>query len=193
MKPLIVGIAGRKRSGKNSVAALAARGFLRLAFADHLKWLIMQTWDMSFDQVFSDELKEQVDPRWGFSPRQALQQVGTEVGRKLHSDTWVRKTLDTIRRGSRGEEVILPNFEMGYFEHITFDESYAQRWVIPDVRFPNEADAIRNQGGVIVKVTRPSLESTDTHDSETSVDLVEGDYYIVNDGSLDDLQRKVDV
>ena len=68
------------------------------------------------------------------------------------------------------------------------------RWAITDVRFPNEAALIRAAGGVVWKVVRPNLAlPVDEHPSETSVDLVEADAVLVNDGTLDALTARVDV
>lgn len=189
---LILGIAGKKRHGKDAVAqALMNFGFLRIAFADHLKWMSMHTWDLSFEQVYGDALKEVADERWGLSPRHLLQTLGTQVGREIHSDTWIRKTFSTISKGARGEPVFLPDLQARTYSEVQYDPSYAQRWSIPDCRFPNEAEAVKAAGGVVVKVIRPSILSADTHASETEVDNIKEDYLIINDGSLQDLQRKV--
>ncbi len=64
-------------------------------------------------------------------------------------------------------------------------------WIVTDVRFPNEADAIRNAGGVLVKVERPGL-STGTHPSETALDDYKNwDYVIDNRYDLPYLRRQV--
>ena len=66
-----------------------------------------------------------------------------------------------------------------------------ENWAITDVRFPNEADAVRKAGGVVIKVRRPFLENVlDEHPSEASVDLIAEDFLILNDGSLEDLEEK---
>lgn len=192
-QPLILGISGKKRHGKDSVAQiLSARwGVQRLAFADHLKWLAMKTWDLSFEQVYGDDLKEVVDPRWGLTPRFMLQQLGTQVGRNIHVETWVRKALDTIQRAYRGEIVLLPDLRAREFGEFTFTPGTAAVWAIPDCRFPGEADAVHRAGGVVIKVVRPSVVSTDTHASETEVDQVQEDHLVINDGSVADLEQHV--
>lgn len=191
-KPLIIGISGKKRHGKDSVARVLDQwGVHRLAFADHLKWLAMRTWDLSFEQVYGDDLKEVVDERWGLTPRFILQQLGTQVGRNIHEMTWVRKAFDTIERAARGDMVILPNLITREFEEVEFAEGWADRWCIPDCRFPGEAEAVKAKGGIVIKVVRPSLVSNDSHASETEVDNVKEDYLVVNDGTLDDLEVQV--
>ncbi len=192
VKPLILGIAGKKRHGKDSVArVLNEWGVHRLAFADHLKWLAMRTWDLTFEQVYGDDLKEVVDERWGLTPRFILQQLGTQVGRSIHEMTWVRKAFDTIEKAARGEKVILPNLISREFEEVEFAEGWANRWCIPDCRFPDEAKAVKSKGGIVIKVVRPSLVSNDSHASETEVDNVKEDYLVVNDGSLEDLEVQI--
>jgi hypothetical protein len=61
-----------------------------------------------------------------------------------------------------------------------------------DVRFPNEAAAIRERGGKVIRVNRAGLESTDDHASERPIpaDLV--DEEIPNDGSIRDLYINLD-
>lgn len=189
--PLIIGISGKKRHGKDEIAtALAAHGVNRIAFADELKRFVMEIWDLSFEQLYgTDAFKESIDERWGLSPRTIMQQFGTQTGRKIHDQTWVRRAMDNIQRAHRGEAVLLPDFHLRKFRltHI----SDPTRWSIPDCRFPGEATSIRAKGGVVIKVVRPSVVSDDTHESETEVDKVEEDYLIVNDGTLDDLRVKV--
>ena len=189
----LVGVSGRKRHGKDQVATyLESYGVKRLAFADELKRVAMNLWDLSFEQVYgSDEYKEAVDERWGLSPRTILQQLGTQVGRNIHDQTWVRKALSTIERAQRGEPVVLPNMVSRRFEEVTFAEGWADRWAVPDVRFPGEADAIKARGGVVIKVVRPGMPTGDMHASETEVDNVQEDHLIVNDGSLGDLETRV--
>ena len=195
--PLIIGISGRKRHGKDEIAnALSSRGVLRVAFADELKRYAMELWDLSFEQMYGgNEVREVIDPRWGVTPRFIMQQFGTEVGRSVHKETWVRKTLRLIDRAHGGSHVLLPDLVRRRFREFQFDfgSGAADVWAIPDCRFPSEAEAIKARGGVIIKVVRPSLVSNDTHASETEVDNVVADHLIVNDGTLDDLRAKVAV
>jgi hypothetical protein len=59
--------------------------------------------------------------------------------------------------------------------------------VAPDMRFPNEMEIINARGGVCIHVSRPGQEPTSGHVSETSLDDVEFDYVVVNDGDLEHL------
>lgn len=192
-RPLILGIAGKKRHGKDVISSVMSEhyGIHRIAFADELKRIAMHLWGLTFEQVYGDDLKEVEDPRWGLSPRVFLQRLGTQVGREIHPETWVRFTLNTIQKAFQGEPVLLPDLINREFREFRFDAGHAHTWSIPDARFPSEASAIRAIGGLVIKVVRPSLISNDTHASETEVDNIVGDINILNDGSVEDLKDKV--
>jgi hypothetical protein len=105
----------------------------------------------------------------GKSPRELLQSLGTEWGRAMVADDiWIRLALQ--RAG--------------------------QRTVISDVRFDNEAAAIRATGGVVWRVVRPDVgcldASTAQHSSERGISPELIDAQIVNDCSLAALAARVD-
>jgi hypothetical protein len=66
-------------------------------------------------------------------------------------------------------------------------------WIITDVRFPNEAQAIKDRGGIIIRIERPGGESHcgGAHASETALDDYDFDIVINNDGTIDELIDKV--
>ncbi len=95
--------------------------------------------------------------------RQFLQKLGTDAIRDgLHSNAWVNSLLSDY-------------------------QPFLSRWIITDTRFPNEGKSIKERGGIIIKVNRPSLTSTDRHISETALDDWEFDEVIENDNGLDKL------
>lgn len=96
-----------------------------------------------------------------------LQKLGTEAIRDgLHTNAWVN----------------------ALFADYTNEEN----WIITDCRFPNEAQAIKDRGGVVVKINRKDEETTARlHPSETALDNWEFDYVINNDGDLNQLMEKV--
>jgi hypothetical protein len=171
MQPLVIGITGRKRHGKDSVGLWLARqyGYQPLSFAGTLKEAAALIFGLTFEQLHGDTAdKERTDPRWGKSSREILQLLGTEVGRAIHPEVWIRSAF-------------LHAEKAGY-----------ERVVITDVRFPNEAEAVRARGGKVIKVVRPSLVTTDQHASEAGVDDITPDVEFLNDGTMDDLRSKVD-
>lgn len=108
--------------------------------------------------------------------RTLLQWVGTDVVRKKKPSFWVGFIIDILN---------------------LFDSSW-EYVIIPDTRFPNEIDAIRESGfkAYHISVSRPNFDSGLTkeqlaHPSETALDGVIPDYTIINDGTLNDLDDKV--
>jgi len=168
----LIGLCGAAGAGKGSVATiLRSLGFVEVSFADPLYAAVAAITGIPTDRLRDRAVKEAVIPWVGKSPRQLLQTLGTEWGRQMVcDDLWV---LSALRAASRHDRV-----------------------VVPDVRFDNEARAIRERGGVVLKVVRPGAScltaDTSAHESEAgiSVDLV--DCEIVNDGGLTCLPGKVD-
>jgi len=176
---MIIGIAGNKQHGKDTVAAYIARkyGFYHTSLAATMKLAceVIFGWDEEWTR---GNKKDTVDPRWGITPRQALQLLGTEYGQQLLCTIpefkektgrclWVNSLLEKIP-----------------------DEANA---VISDVRFIHEVEKIRERGGKIIRVYRKSVPVDYSHPSESEVPDIHPDCTILNDGDIDLLQRKVDV
>lgn len=169
---MLIGLAGYAQSGKDTFANLLVErhGFVRVAFADALRECLY-----TLDPMVTVEglrLQDLVDD-FGWDKvkvdvpevRELLQRFGTEVGRKLiDDDLWV--TL-AMRR--------------------TLSHS---RVVITDVRFPNEAEAIVDAGGIVVRVTRPGTGPVNGHHSETAMDGWKYHSVVVNDASIEDLHHE---
>lgn len=138
----IIGLVGFIGAGKGSVADILTRklGFQKESFANAVKDAVAPIfgWDRKMlegDTKESRLWRESDDPWWSeklgkpFSPRLALQLMGTESGRNVfHKDVWV---LSLLRRTDP-----------------------AKNYVLADVRFPNEIDMIRDAGGKVVRVKR---------------------------------------
>lgn len=152
---MLIGIVGKARSGKDTVAnfLVAEFNFAKLSFADPLKAIIMELFDMSHEQLYGD-LKEVVDKRYAQTPRWLLQYIGTNVFRKLHENIWVNA-------GIRQCEKTLANQNVAGI-------------VISDVRFQNEFSAIKEAGGQLWKVLRIDHEwvsgGIENHVSEIALD-----------------------
>ena len=170
----VIGICGKARSGKDTIAKYlwANYAFTRIAFADPVKLSAQRMFGLTNDQTWSDELKEVVIPYWGMSPRTMFQKVGTEAGRDIFGyDLWIKRLQLTYNLLKDTDDI-----------------------VIPDVRFDNEAAAIREMGGVIVEVVRGAGLSGETagHRSEAGLSLPP-EHVIDNSGTLDDLKVAVDL
>lgn len=198
----LIGIVAQKRAGKDTIAdfLINNNGFQKYSFADPIKYGAIAMFGFTKEQMWgSAEDKETVDPRWGISPRRMLQLMGTELF-QFDIQKHLKEGEFTV-----GRSVWVERFKMWYKE----EKDKAIKWfltaktagivngnpefnvVIADVRFPHEADAIREMGGEIWRVERPSLKQEDTHASEKEQESIVANYTIINDGTLEELYSKV--
>lgn len=176
-RPPLVGMMGRARAGKDTVAhrLVTDHGFRRYAFADALKEVALQ----------ADPIVTPLDTV-GRSVRlsEVVAAVGWE-GAKEHRE--VRRTLQALGVAVRSVDPFFwVSAVMDEVEHRTGPV------VITDVRFPNEAATIRDAGGVLVRVIRPGQDASDQHVSETALNDWKPDFEVLNDGDLHSLLKKVD-
>lgn len=176
---LLVGITGHMGSGKTTVAKylINQQNFVEKSFADPLKAACKALFLFSDEQVFgTQEQKATPDPRWfGCSPRTALQFVGTEL---------LRNNLDQIMPGL-GQAVFVHHFKLWF-------ESQSDNVVLHDVRFLNEAKALKDLGGIVIRIRRSSSDCIQhTHQSEIEIDQIEADYYVDNESGLDELFDRI--
>lgn len=161
-----------KRAGKDAIADILCKSYnyKNIKIAGTLKEVVKIMFNMNNDQVEGD-LKEVVDMRWGITPRQAMQFIGTEMVQfkmqelipNIGRNFWIKQLCSTL--------------------HANPTTCYA----ISDVRFVHEVDALRREFGkelFVLKVVRPGLDSTDTHPSEREWMLIPSDATITNDGTL---------
>ena len=130
----LIGITGKARSGKDAIAKFAwsQYGFTRIAFADAVKLSAQAKFGLTAAQTWDDELKEVVIPHWNMTPRQMFQMEGTEAGRNVFGgDLWIKRFMLSYNLLKDTDDII-----------------------VPDVRFDNEAEALRSLGGIIIEVRR---------------------------------------
>jgi ribosomal protein S16 len=180
----LIGFCGNKRVGKDTSASILMEkhNFVKYAFADALKEACKTIFLFSEEQINGNK-KEVKDKRWGISPRKVFQRFGTEIFRnslgeffpelkEFQNDFWVYRFKLWYEKMKKKN----PNVNI----------------VITDVRFPNEAKVIKDLGGYIVKITRPSRKKTnDIHISEQHIKTIRSDYEIYNNNTIKRCQEKV--
>jgi len=201
---VIVGLVGFIGAGKGAVADLLVdrHDFFKESFANSVKDAVSVIfgWDRALlegDTPESRAWREQDDKFWSeklgkaFSPRLALQLMGTEAGRDVfHPDLWVHTVLRRCQNAPWNN------------------------YVIADVRFPNEIKSIREAGGVVIRVKRGdepewynvalkvnkknnyygmAEQYPNVHFSEWAWIGSKIDLEISNDNTLDKLIEKVDL
>lgn len=172
----IIGLSGYAQSGKDTSASfLIEDGYTRLAFADVLRDSVYRLNPIIHQNIDSSvvRVKDLVDAfGWDYVKvnypeiRGLLQRMGTDVGRVLFGENvWVDLAMKGIEEG--------------------------KNYVITDVRFPNEFEAIKTAGGQVWRITRQGTGPVNGHPSETALDGFEFDRVIENDGTLDELGEAV--
>lgn len=156
----IVAFAGRKQSGKTTCSEFVAKYFNGAIepfngakiynFADPLKKdICINILGLTYDQCYGDDDKKNqlTDIVWEnkrLTAREVMQFVGTDIFRKMKNDVWAGATIKKIQK----EQPKLA--------------------IIADCRFPNEVEAVRDAGGIVIKLTRNPYNSD--HESEVALD-----------------------
>lgn len=185
---MIIGIGGKAQAGKDTTAQMI--NYLReypeaswhmywdsdlpfevednniVHFADLLKYVSERMLSLPVYTMQGMKGKSMVfDWLDGMTGREFLQKFGTAVRNEVHPDFWTRALF--IRHKNN------PNL------------------IIPDVRFPNEAQIIKDHGGILIRIERPGA-GAGNHISETALDNYKGwDIIIDNIGTLEDLYKQV--
>ena len=201
----IIGLVGFIGSGKDTVAKiLTQNGCVQDSFASPLKELCASVfgWPLEMlqgDTVESRDFRETPDIFWSrklgidhFTPRLALQLLGTEVMRDhFNQDIWINSLEYRLRMKNADYPCV----------------------VISDARFQNELSLIKSMNGTVIWVQRGELPDwyetaktselnvlsrkimqtryKDVHESEWNWVGFEPDYIIKNEGTLEDLESKV--
>ncbi len=135
----------------------------------------------------------------GLTPRGVLQTLGTEFGRAVCPTMWADRAVETAK-----QLLSYPTQYHRVYGIRPHDKQWNDLVVLTDGRFANELDIVHDAGGAAWGIQRPgSSLSSDAmnagvagHTSETSFDDIPHnsfDLVIVNDGTLADLYRRVDV
>lgn len=153
---MIIGLSGYAQSGKDFTARTLTDvyGYERRAFADKIrKVLYSMNPDLPFDAGWgpnSTRLQVVVDlygwdeVKQSTEVRRLLQALGVSMREQVGENVWINAALSDVKKN--------------------------KNYVITDVRFPNEAYAIRDLGGKIWRVQRPGVSPVNHHVSETAMD-----------------------
>jgi len=194
---MIIGVVGLIGAGKDTIAdyLVNIHEFRRDSFAATLKDAVSAVFGWDRDQLegrskHSREWREQPDTWWSdrlgrdITPRLVLQHWGTEVCRRgFHDDIWIASLENKLR-------------------HCTDDV------VISDCRFPNEIEAVRQQGGHVIRVVRgpdpdwfqpvqrhlrdgTARPAVLPHESEWAWAAAEFDKVVDNNGTMDQLYQQI--
>lgn len=174
--------------GKDTVAdSLKPHGFVAMSMADALKVSLSMAYGVPMRYFHDRALKEAALPGSGpqVTPRKLMQHWGTEVVRSIEPKTWLLR--HQLRLASAMLD--LSNIANQHPERISATNGI--RVTIPDVRFADEANYVRELGGFNAWISRPSLANANLsngHASEAGIPKHPTDLYLVNEGSLEEFQ-----
>jgi hypothetical protein len=191
----IIAICGFQGSGKDTLANILIKkyGYTKMSFAGAVKDVCATIfgWDREMLEGITPESRkwrENIDVWWAkrlgihnFTPRWAMQQIGTDVFRNhFHNDIWIASIEKKI--------------------------SELSGVVITDGRFPNEIEAIRKMGGTIIHLKTDNMpywyESVlngfasppiNIHSSEYNWIFTKPDFIIENTGTIEDLEDNIKI
>lgn len=180
----VVGVCGRRRAGKDTVAEILNElyGYENVKISNDLKDALKILFGFNHEQI-EGNLKDVVDERWGVSPRQAMQFIGTEVmqykitellphmGRKFWIKGFINKHIAGEGLGTLGTRLL----------------------VITDIRFVHEYEELKkylDNDLLMLRVDRNLPSShVDEHSSEQEYMRIPVHHTIINNGSKDDLRK----
>ena len=185
-KPLLIGLCGPIGAGKTTVADLlvANHGFTEITFKQPIIDALLNIFPDLTPEHFSDRRLKETLCTWTMtspfgwmekSPRDLAKSLGTEWGRDMvHPDLWVKRAEDSYRK--------IVECNNGQGKDVVFS----------DLRFDNEYNMIKNNGGVVIGVVRESIKvdlNLLEHKSEQYTFDV--DFTINNSNSLEYLEELV--
>ena len=186
--PYIIGIvAGHMGSGKTEVAKrlISEHNFAKVSFAAPLKRMVSSLLrdagasPSMIDDMINGDSKELRIPLFGDkSARELMQTIGSEWGRDIVDvDLWVNIGMNNV------SDMLCQGYSV----------------VIDDVRFINEAVAIKQMGGLLIYLDREPTEEYESLDGAIKYHQSEGvfrpedcDMTIYNRGTVEDLHKNVD-
>jgi len=181
---MIIGITGFKQSGKSTIATYLKEnyGFYVVNFADPIKEICKVLFNWA-DEHVNGSLKEIVDPRWGISPRHALQVIGTEIGQVYFCEAFPEfKTLV-------GRQLWV---KLAEYKIESLKDQFT-KIAIGDVRFPHESYLFQKPGNMLWRVCRNSTyDPSDLHESEIHIPHLPADVQIDNNGNYESLFSQID-
>lgn len=194
-------ISGKKQSGKDSVATHIANRLARQSvpvaithFARPLKDMINSVFGIPSELLYGTDQQKDTETylKW--------EDIAEEIRKSNSKDSWgggfkipvprsgfmtVREVLQVV-----GTDIFRKQIKDTVWAEVPFRKDWGriELVIIPDCRFPNEIEVLRQNDGNALRIVRPGI-LTDGHSSETALDNYEFNRndVIVNDSTLDAL------
>lgn len=166
---MIIGITGKMQNGKDTLGKIIKQNYPEyeiIHFADALKQICVNYLGLTDYQVNTGWGKKEFNEFWGMTNRQILQKVGTDAMRNgFCEDVWCKVMSLRLKE----------------------DKNY----IVPDVRFDDQAKMLLDKGGIIIKINRESVNNTnENHKSQKGISEEFITCHIQNDGTIEELKQK---
>lgn len=170
----LIGLTGTIGVGKSTVANILKNyGYSEHAFADKLKQVVAIIFDLTNDVNLAIDIVNNNKTNkiyQNYTAAQMLQMVGQGLRDKVDDNIWVNSLFKSYK---------------------------GDKWVISDIRYKNEYLALKQAGGILIKIEGNGRHPMDgrnmQHQSEIEMVDIKADYIITNFGTIDDLVRQIEV
>lgn len=201
---MIIGISGYAGVGKDSFSnyLVSNHNFVKIAFADKIKRILMDLYDLSYQQLWGEsknrgsyDLRYKIPNSNDYLTARLGSQAFGDCGRSLYQDTWVDYTLKDVKRLHDHYFWDYEDCQGAFKNYFNFGRKNV---VVSDCRYLNEMNRIREMGGILIRIKKtvvPLKGKTGKHSSEVNQIKVLDNYFdkvILNDGNLEDLYKKID-
>ena len=165
---MLLGITGKAGSGKDTLvdALIRKHGGVKVSFSDPLKTACKALFQLSDSQLYNRREKERIDERWGRSPRQLMQFLGTDLLRnQFDKEIFIKSMRSRVRSLLATNPLV----------------------IVTDCRFENESHLVRSMQGTVIHLSRKGIQNVNDHVSEQSLCKFSADIAVHNDASVEDL------
>ena len=173
----LIGISGYKGSGKDTLAKfiMAYAPYVKYSMADPIR-AIGTVMGFTDEEMLDPVKKELVSEFFGISWRKFAQWIGTDVMRD-------------------GLKVLIPDMEHQIWVKLAerqFDKHPTVNYVIPDIRFDDEAEMVKRRNGIMIQV-QGRTTGNDMHPSERGVSPYLIDSFVHNTSSIEEFKNAAEI
>jgi ABC-type dipeptide/oligopeptide/nickel transport system ATPase subunit len=170
MLPSIIGLLGRSRSGKDTVASIIQQLFPTQQYSivrlsTPIKEASRHLFDFNEEQI-EGHRKEVIDPRWGITPRQVFQTITSDTMKYMGTDFFTKLLYEKYEQGVLGKHII-----------------------IPDIRYMHDIEEIQKRGGIVLKIERTNLPIS--YECENHLDSIQNIPILQNNSTMEELKKHV--
>lgn len=211
-----VSITGKSRSGKDTLADLfislgGSFEVQKVAFADEPKRILMNLYKFTEEELWGPSELRNLPGKYmlekksiSITPRQGLQKLSQNFARDYYDGTWcdfLMEQCEDVEKNSIDRVYSRTYHDPWVFRvmpEIQRPHHCVKTIVVPDTRYSNEHNALKNKNAVMIKIYKDGaglLGELGQHSSETEQDQIPDssyDFVVYNNGTLENLRERVE-